>query len=167
MSTTTAADRAVAQLYAEYAPSVLRYLRRLTGSREEAEDIAQETFLKALRHWGQLENGAHVQAWLFRIARNTAYDSLRRGRRTPTVLLAGETIERLPAPDQASRVGDVEPILAALRHLPTSYRVPLLLHTVAGCPLNEIAARLGLKLGTVKSRLHRARASFRAHYAGP
>jgi RNA polymerase sigma-70 factor (ECF subfamily) len=167
MSTTISAEQAVAQLYDEYAPSVLRYLGRLTSSREEAEDIAQETFLKALRHWGQLGEGAHVQAWLFRIARNTAYDSLRRGRRAQTVLLSGEMIEQLPAPDQAARVGDAEPILAALRHLPDSYRVPLLLHSVAGYPLNEIAAALGWKLGTVKSRLHRARARFRAHYAGP
>jgi RNA polymerase sigma-70 factor, ECF subfamily len=155
------------ELYDAYAPAVMRYLARLTDSREEAEDLAQETFLKALRHWNQLEDEANRAAWLFRIARNAAYDGFRRRRRRPAIRLPDGADAWLPAPDQPLRIAEAEPILAALRHLPARYRVPLLMHSVAGYPVDQIATALGWKVGTVKSRLHRARAQFRAHYAGP
>ncbi len=155
------------ELYDTHAPAVTRYLARLTGSLDEAEDLAQETFLKALRHWDQLEDGARAPAWLFSIARNVAYDGFRRRRRNPSVALTDATLERLIVPDQSSRLGDTELIQAALRALPSEHRQALLLQSVAGYPLEAIAARLGWKLGTVKSRLSRARARFRAHYNGP
>lgn len=155
---------AIAQLYDAYTPALLRYLKRLTGSREEAEDLAQETFLKALRHWDQLEANTNAQAWLFRIARNAAYDSFRRQRRNPALEPGDQELDRLPAPVTEPDPGDTEAVRVTLQHLPARYRVPLLLHTVAGYPLDMIAGTLGWKLGTVKSRLHRARAQFRARY---
>lgn len=96
MTTESDTRLAIAQLYDAYTPALLRYLKRLTGSREEAEDLAQETFLKALRHWDQLEANTNVQAWLFRIARNVAYDSFRR-RRGPTLEQGDLELDRLPA----------------------------------------------------------------------
>jgi RNA polymerase sigma-70 factor (ECF subfamily) len=167
MEAERATSESFVELYNTYAPAVTRYLIRLTGSRDEAEDLAQETFLKALRHWEQLEDGANVPSWLFRIARNTAYDTFRRRRRNPALRLPEGADEWLAAADQESSIGEAEPILAALKHLPARYRVPLLMHSVAGYPVEQIAATLGWKVGTVKSRLYRARARFRAHYAGP
>ena len=165
MTTESDTRLAIAQLYDAYAPALLRYLKRLTGSREEAEDLAQETFLKALRHWNKLEANTNAQAWLFRIARNAAYDSFRRRRRGPTLEQGDLELDRLPAPAAESDLGDAEAVRVTLGRLPARYRVPLILHSVEGYPLDAIAGALGWKLGTVKSRLHRARAQFRSHYA--
>jgi RNA polymerase sigma-70 factor (ECF subfamily) len=164
MDTVTTAEQALAGLYAEHAPALLRYLQRLTHSHETAEDLAQETFLKALRSWGQLASGENVRAWLFRIATNTAYDEFRRRRRRATTPLTDIHADTLAAEHSESTLAEAEPILAALARLPTHYRVPLLLQGYAGYPLSEIARTLGWKEGTVKSRLHRARAQFQKLY---
>ena len=153
-------------LYDRYAPTVLRYLINLTGNREEAEDLAQETFLKVLSYGGRPASEGSAEGWLLRIARNAAYDSFRRRRRRfDTMYWSGE-LDLVPSPDNVSRVGEHDEVANALRHLPAAYRVLLLLHGVAGYSLEELAATQGLKLGTVKSRLYRARARFRALYAG-
>jgi RNA polymerase sigma-70 factor (ECF subfamily) len=165
MDTETTAGQAIARLYADYAPAIVRYLERLSHNRESAEDLAQETFIKALRSWGQLASGENVRAWLFRIATNTAYDEFRRRSRRATTPLTDLHADTLVAEQTVSTLDEAEPILAALARLPTHYRVPLLLLGYAGYPLSEIAAALGWKEGTVKSRLHRARAQFQKFYA--
>jgi RNA polymerase sigma-70 factor (ECF subfamily) len=165
MDTEMTVEQAIAGLYAEHAPTIVRHLERLTHSRETAEDLAQETFLKALRSWGQLASGENVRAWLFRIATNTAYDEFRRRRQRVTTTLTDVHADTLAAEQTDSTLDEAEPILAALARLPARYRVPLLLQGYAGYPLSEIAAALGWKEGTVKSRLHRARAQFQKYYA--
>lgn len=157
-------ELATLQLYSQYAPAILRYLTLLTGSREEAEDLVQETFLKVLGHGGPSPSVDSVEAWLYTIARNAAYDGFRRHRRRPAIAQGFVHLDRLPIPDTTAHVGERDEVQAALRHLPEAYRAPLLLHAVAGYTLEELAATLGIKLGTVKSRLHRARARFRAAY---
>lgn len=154
------AKQAIEELYATYAPALLRYLERLTRSHETAEDLTQETFLKALRSWEQLPPDANVRAWLFRIATNVAYDEFRRRRRSPTTLLTERHLETLAGEYDRPAIDEAEPILAALDRLPARYRVPLVLQGYGGYPVGAIAARLGWKEGTVKSRLHRARARF-------
>ncbi len=160
------AAQRIAELYATYAPAILRYLERLTGQRETAEDLAQETFLKAWRSWGQrtAQDTAGTRAWLFRIAKTTAYDEFRRQRRRPTMPLTDLHVATLPAPggllfEEAEALGEV------LRGLSDDHRTALLLQGYAGYPLAQIAARLGWKEGTVKSRLHRARAQAQQHFA--
>lgn len=167
MTTESDARLAIAQLYDAYTPALLRYLKRLTGSREEAEELVQEAFLKALRHWEQLETNTNAHAWLFRIARNAAYDSFRRRRRGPILEQGEPELDRLPPPSAEADLGDLEAVRVTLRHLPPRYRVPLMLHSVEGYPLDAIADALGWKLGTVKSRLHCAQTQFRARYAVP
>jgi RNA polymerase sigma-70 factor, ECF subfamily len=151
-------------LYREYHQPVLRYLERLAGSRELAEDLAQETFLKALRHWDQLHSADGAVPWLFRIARHTAYDHHRRCRRRPGTPLTELQLETVAASSSGCTFEELEPIQRALSRLSRPHSTVLLLHSYAGYPVEEIAASLGWKLGTVKSRLSRARASFRQHY---
>jgi RNA polymerase sigma-70 factor (ECF subfamily) len=158
------AERAVARLYEQYHQPILRYLERLCGSHELAEDLAQETFLKALRHWEQLVAVEGAAAWLFRIARHMAFDEHRRRRRSPGVPLTDLHLDTLAGKREELAIEELEPIRAALAQLQERYRQALLLHSYAGYPIETIAASLGWKVGTVKSRLSRARAQFRRHY---
>jgi RNA polymerase sigma-70 factor (ECF subfamily) len=137
----------------------------MTGSEAAAEDLTQETFLKALRHWGQLERAEGARAWLFRIATNTAYDHFRRRRRLPTTQLTELHMETLAAASTELQVEERELLRALVARLPKRYRLPLLLRAYAGYQVDDIAARLGWKVGTVKSRLSRARAQLQKQYA--
>ena len=80
----------VEQLYQEHHQPILRYLDRLVSDRETAEDLCQDTFIKALRHWNELEQQALARSCLYRIAKNTAYDYLRRRRREASTPLTDE-----------------------------------------------------------------------------
>src|ERR1044071_3084807 len=80
-NSTTTQSHAVEQLYHEHRRALLVYLARLVDDREAAEDLCQETFLKALRNWARHDPAASPVAWIYRIATNTAYDHLRRRRR--------------------------------------------------------------------------------------
>ncbi|NJN19065.1 MAG: RNA polymerase sigma factor [Oscillochloris sp.] len=157
-------EHEITRLYSDYATPLLRYLRRLTGNPETAEDLLQETFIKALRHLAQLNSSEGERAWLFRIARNCAYDHFRRQRHRAGVALDSVPDDALASFPLEDLLEAAEPINAALARMPEAYRVPLMLHSHAGYPLEVIAQRFGLKLGTVKSRLSRARAQFREHY---
>jgi len=151
-------------LYEEYQRSLLAYLTRLVSDREAAEDLCQETFIKALRGWSERDPSASVGAWLYRIATNTAYDYLRRRRRirfTPLV-----DIEPPPTGDHSmeSRLDEGEPVQRALAQLPPMYRLPLVLHSCEGRSTQEIADVLGVSNSAVKTRLFRARERFREVY---
>lgn len=158
-------DPSFEALYAAYAPPIRRYLAHLTGSVEGAEDLAQDTFLKALRHWGQRRTSERTRGWLFRIATNTAYDELRRRRRHTTMPLTERLAETLAAGPAGFPAEEGEPLWAALGELPPYYRVPIVLQCYAGYSIQDIATLLGWKVGTVKSRLHRARALFQRQYS--
>src|SRR5215470_9466038 len=86
--TTSDESRAVERLYHQHYRPLLAYLTRLVGDREAAEDLCQETFLKALRSWAQHDPAASPLAWLYRIATNSAYDHLRRRRHVALAPLA-------------------------------------------------------------------------------
>ena len=159
-----AATNAIEQLYIVYQPLIQRYLERLINNRETAEDLTHETFIKALRHWEQLDQVTSARGWLYRIAANTAYDYLRRGRRIEITPLTDDYAEVFAAPARETRFDDAEPILAALHHIPEHYRLPLLLAT-AGYDHKDIAAALNSNVNTIKTRVHRARMQFRQHYA--
>lgn len=151
-------------LYADYRRPVLAYLTRLVGDREAAEDLCQETFIKAMRGWDGRDPSASAVSWLYRIATNTAYDYLRRQRRIRfTPLLdaedsAGETIAL------GSRLDEREPVLRALEQIPAMYRLPLVLHSYEGRSTQEIADSLGVSNSAIKTRLFRARERFRQVY---
>ena len=153
---------AIDQLYREFHRPIQRYLERLVGSRETAEDLAHETFIKALRHWDE-RTAASVRGWLYRIAANTAYDFLRRRRRVEITVLTDEHHAMAIAPATELRIDEAQPIQAALRQIPEHYRQPLLL-VIAGYDHQDIAAALGVNVNTIKTRVHRARARFRQAY---
>jgi RNA polymerase sigma-70 factor, ECF subfamily len=155
--------QSIEQLYHEYYQPILRYVQCLVNQRETAEDLVHETFIKALCHWEQLNQAMRVRGWLYRIATNTAYDYLRRRRRVEVTPLTDDHAMTCLAPLIESRLADAEPIQMALHHIPTHYRLPLLLAS-AGYDHQAIAEVMGLNVTTVKTRVHRARTRFRQVY---
>src|SRR4029078_129025 len=114
-------------LYEHYQRPLLAYLTRLVSDREAAEDLCQETFIKALRGGCRRDQSASVAAWLYRIATNTAYDHLRRRRRIRfTVLMEAD---QPPSGEHSmeSRLDEQEPVHMALEQIPAMYRLPLVL----------------------------------------
>lgn len=166
METSTSPQAAIEQLYSDYYSPILRHLERLVGSREAAEDLCHETFLKAWRGWDQREAEGSTRGWLYRIATNTAYDHLRRRRRIQWSALD----EEFPWADaQAAfedQLDEATPVRDALARLPEHYRLPLVLHSCNGYDLKTIAGSLGVSQAALKSRLFRARDQFRQVYAG-
>ncbi|MFO7169559.1 MAG: RNA polymerase sigma factor [Chloroflexota bacterium] len=156
----------VETLYNEYQRPVLAYLTRLVSDREAAEDLCQETFIKALRGWENRDTGASVAAWLYRIATNTAYDYLRRQRRIRFTPLADTDDPNGAGASLESHLDEREPVLRALAQLPTMYRLPLVLHSCEGRSTQEIADTLGVSNSAIKTRLFRARERFRQVYQG-
>lgn len=151
-------------LYQDYQRPILAYLTRLVNDRETAEDLCQETFVKAIRHWAEHNPESSAVAWLYRIATNTAYDYLRRRRRICFLPL----LESDPFPDDSrsmeARLDAHEPVHMALEQIPPIYRIPLMLHTCEGRSTHEIAERLGCSNSAIKTRLFRARQRFRQVY---
>ena len=151
-------------LYQEYQRPLLAYLTRLVSDREAAEDLCQETFIKAMRGWEQRDAAASVTAWLYRIATNTAYDYLRRRRRIRFTALLDSDLPPSGEHSMESRVDEQEPVRAALEQIPPIYRLPLVLHSYEGRGTQEIADALGCSNSAVKTRLFRARERFRQVY---
>jgi RNA polymerase sigma-70 factor, ECF subfamily len=154
----------VVELYATLRRPLLAHLTRLVGDPETAEDLYQESFLKALRAWEQRDSAASSGAWLYRIATNTAYDYLRRRRRIAFMPLLDSDQAPASSPTMESRLDEGEPVQHALDQLPPIYRVPLVLHSYEGRSTQEIATALGVTTSAVKTRLFRARERFRQVY---
>lgn len=130
---------------------------RLTRSVQDAEDLVQETCLRAYRAFEQYAPGTDIRAWLFTILYRTRTDNLRRaGRRLATVSLTFE-----PAGRRVEAPFTSEDLARALQRLPESYRAAVLLRDVEGFSYQDIAGALQVPIGTVMSRLHRGRALLR------
>lgn len=162
-------------VYGKYHPAILRFLTRLVG-RDEAEDVAQEVFLKVDRGLEGYRGDAALGTWIFAIARNAALDRLRA--RRPWDRSAGEPGARCDDEAAADAVSDLPDEQACVERgaiaqemnlcirgrvetLPESYRSVLALSELAGMTNAEIASALGTTVGAVKIRLHRARAALR------
>ena len=154
---------------------------RLTGGRkEDAEDLVQETFLRAGSSLDQLVDATGARAWLFSILRHAFIDTLRRADARPKLvsfadagaqeLDASPEVPALVPADFADRQTMErcfdEEVLAAMAALPEEFRLPLLFHAVGGLSYQEIARALDCPIGTVMSRLHRARAALRNSLIG-
>lgn len=141
---------------------------RLCGTRPEAEDLVQETYLRAFRHFDQFDPGTNCRAWLFAILRNTFLNRVKRqGReileRDEGELEQGgagfsETMAALPTPEEefVKHVVDAD-LVRALEQLPLQFREVVLLADLEECSYKEIARICGIPPGTVMSRLHRGR----------
>ena len=136
--------------------ALLRTAMRISRNRAEAEDLVQETMLQAWRNFPQFEPGTNCKAWLFTIMLHLASQARRKVR--------GETeLSELPlhaggSPEQAALARQV---LAAVDQLPPDQRLVLMLATIEGFTLEEVARMLAVPQGTVNSRLGRARATLR------
>lgn len=151
---------AFSELVARHQDRIYRFLVRLTRSQDDALELTQETFLNAYQGLAQWRADARFATWLFRIARNLAFDLLRRHKRVEFVALEEdiEIADPAPAPDAVLETVQRYRILeAALARLPAEHREILLLREIEEMSYEDIAAVLDLNLGTVKSRIGRAR----------
>lgn len=137
---------------------------RLTQSRETAEDLVQETMLRAWRAFDQFETGTHCKGWLFRIMFNVLSKQRLKARSRPATVSIEEheQVHELASPAESPRLSATE-MLAALDALPVEQRAVLILSVVEGFTCQEIADQLEIPIGTVMSRLGRARANLRRH----
>jgi RNA polymerase sigma factor (sigma-70 family) len=145
---------------------VYRLAYRLTGNPHDAEDLTQEVFVRVFRSLASYTPGT-FEGWLHRITTNLFLDWARRKQRIRFEGLADEMAHRLPGsePTPAEAFDDNhldDDVQAALKALPPEYRAAVVLCDIEGFSYEEIAATLGVKLGTVRSRIHRGRAQLRA-----
>ncbi|HXF56738.1 MAG TPA: sigma-70 family RNA polymerase sigma factor [Actinomycetota bacterium] len=150
-------------------PSLYSAARRLTRDVQEAEDLVQETFLRAYRGFRRFEPGTNVRAWLFRILTNTFINLYRRRQREPQTVSEDEVEdwylyskmreEGLEPSAEAAVIDSLpdEDVQGALASLPEPFRLAVLLADVEGLSYREIAEVMGVPIGTVMSRLHRGR----------
>jgi RNA polymerase sigma-70 factor (ECF subfamily) len=156
----------------EFLPSLYSAAVRMTHNPADADDLVQETYLKAYRGFGGFEAGTNLKAWLFRILTNTFINQYRAKQRKPDQQELDEVEDlylyrRLGGLEAASASRSTEDIViehftegevkAAVDALPEAFRMPVLLADVEGFHYKEIAEILDIPIGTVMSRLHRGR----------
>lgn len=152
--------------------AVYRFAYRLSGSESNAEDLVQETFLRAFRAWDSYERGTRCKSWLFTICRNAYLSARERDERRRELLTeAAEGGRESGQEPGAVRMGDPvqdpetsvfdsmidDTVRDAIDRLPRTYRVAVLLSDVEDLSMDEAAAVLNIPVGTFKSRLHRGR----------
>jgi RNA polymerase sigma-70 factor, ECF subfamily len=149
-------DDAIRQLYRHHAEALRGYVRRFCPDKASADDIVQETFIRAWRHLPQLRDGSRpVRPWLFRVARNLLTDADRAARSRPV------TVSALPAEDPVidsglGQVLDRQLVAEALQHLSPAHRTVLVETFYRGGSMATVARQLGIPAGTARSRLHYA-----------
>jgi len=149
------------------ADQVYRVARRLVSSKEEAEDLVQETYARAFRNWRSYQPGTNMRAWLFRILTNLNIDRGRREQRVPDLqpLEEGDyflynRLEETGAVDDDARVVErlsQEGVVRALAAIPHDFRDVLVLVDIGEFSYKDAAQILDIPVGTVMSRLHRGR----------
>ncbi|WP_228835165.1 RNA polymerase sigma factor SigE [Nocardia abscessus] len=156
------------ELVREHADRVYRLAYRLSGDAQDAEDLTQETFIRVFRSLSNYQPGT-FEGWLHRITTNLFLDMVRRRNRIRMEALP-EDYDRVPAegpgPEQAYHDARLDPDLqTALDSLAPEFRAAVVLCDIEGLSYEEIGATLGVKLGTVRSRIHRGRQALRDYLA--
>jgi RNA polymerase sigma-70 factor (ECF subfamily) len=160
------------QFEAEAVPhmdALLRTALRMTKNQTDAEDLVQETMVKAYRFWDKFEPGSNCRAWLFKIMTNIFINEYRSKSRTPVSVnmddiddnflygqLASMPPGRNPEEELFAKIFD-DDVKKAIEELPDDFRLVVVLSFLEGFSYQEIADIIDLQLGTVKSRLHRGR----------
>lgn len=147
----------IEELVTRHAQTVFRYAYRLSGSMVDAEDLTQETFLLAAKNIDQLENPIRAQGWLLAITRN----AFLRQRRVHQVALVEDMAATAVESAVESDGADEELLQIAIQSLPEEQRVMILMFYFEDMSYKEIAEQLGIPIGTVMSRLSRAKAALR------
>jgi RNA polymerase sigma-70 factor (ECF subfamily) len=154
-----------------YAPRLLSTAMRMTRNRADAEDLVQETMLKAYRSYESFEAGTNLRAWLFRILTNNYINHYKAKQVRPQESELGDLehlylyrhVPQLAAAGNASAEDEVlalftdDEVKSALEHLPEQFLLPVLLADVQDFTYQEIAEMLDVPIGTVMSRIHRGR----------
>lgn len=161
-------EEAFAQLVTLHEKRVYTLALRLTGNREDASDVAQEAFLSAWRGLPAFRGDAGFSTWLYRLTSNAAVDHLRKTRRQRTeaslddAAQSQDVRDTAPTPQERAESGDLrEAVRWGLGELSDEHRRVLMLREYQELSYEEIAGRLNVDLGTVKSRLSRARGALR------
>ncbi len=156
----------------EHMPGLYSAALRMTRNPSDAEDLVQETYLKAYRSFGSFQEGTNLRAWLYRILTNTFINSYRAAQRRPEVTdvedvedlylykrlsESGGTASGRSAEDEALDGFTDEDVKAALEALPEAFRMAVLLADVEGFSYKEISEITDVPIGTVMSRIHRGR----------
>jgi RNA polymerase sigma-70 factor (ECF subfamily) len=156
----------------EFMPGLYSAALRMTRNRADAEDLVQETYLKAYRSYGSFTEGTNLRAWLYRILTNTYINSYRAAQRRPELAdvedvedlylykrLAGSggSVPGRSAEDEALERFTDEDVKGALEALPEAFRMAVMLADVDGFSYKEIAEITDVPIGTVMSRIHRGR----------
>lgn len=164
------------ELVERYQQKVFNLALRMTNNHEDALDIAQESFVRVFRSLKTFKGDSSFSTWLYRIVNNLVLDELRKHRRRPLVVMSTDAVvstdegehllefrgpESLQPEEQVVRAETRREIELALRSVSPEHRLVLLLRDVQGFSYEEIAGILNVNIGTVKSRLNRARLSLR------
>lgn len=146
---------------------IFRTASRMVGDRARAEDVVQEVFLQAWKSFDRFEPGTNCRAWLFKILFHCVSHQRRKWFRFPTLKENEEHLEaNLVQPQSVPEHLTDEDVLAALEKIPADFRAVVLLADVEEFAYKEVAAILGIPIGTVMSRLSRGRGLLRASLAG-
>ncbi|MCZ6745867.1 MAG: sigma-70 family RNA polymerase sigma factor [Acidobacteria bacterium] len=153
-----------------YADSLYNFAFRMTRNRRDAEDLVQDTFMRAFRFFHRFETGTNIRAWLFRILKNTYINNYRKVQRTPDQVdwaQVEDFYDSVTPDDLRKRHKNPEELLLeksvdgrveeAMADLPPEYRAVVLLNFMEDMSYKEIAEILEIPMGTVMSRLHRGR----------
>jgi RNA polymerase sigma-70 factor, ECF subfamily len=144
------------------------YAYYLSGDKLQADDLLQDTYLKAYRFYGKFERGTNAKAWLYRIMKNTYINEYRRTHRQPEILEYDDQISSYQMiPGHGNGMDDLREALenrsfddtmaTAIASLPEKFKSVIVLRDIEDLPYEEIAELLEVPIGTVRSRLHRAR----------
>jgi RNA polymerase sigma-70 factor, ECF subfamily len=147
------------ELLVRHHEAVFRYAYRLAGNQADAEDLTQQAFLVAQQRLNQVRDMDKVLAWLFSVLRNCYLKDLRRQRRLVSDGAVVD-IEQVPEPPPRDEIDEAE-VQLALDELPDEFKIVVLMFYFEDCSYKEIAARLNIPLGTVMSRLARAKGHLR------
>jgi RNA polymerase sigma-70 factor (ECF subfamily) len=159
-------EEAFVAIYEHFSPLIHRYVYRLLGSQEMADDVTQETFLKAFQSIVNIAGDSNLGAWLYRIASNACFDILRRRKliKWMPILEESDQSKEFTSEDFSPQFIESHLVRRALVEMPPALSVCLVLRSVEGFSCEEIAEILKIPKGTVFSRLARARESFISIY---
>jgi RNA polymerase sigma-70 factor (ECF subfamily) len=156
----------VHQLVDDHYLALYRYAYRLSGSSADAEDLTQETFCTAQAKWDQLRDTQRVKSWLFSILRNAYLHRARSARQLRLVSLEAIDDPAEPPPEPLPPI-DPQRLQETLDELPEEFRTPILLYYFEEFSYRDIAEQMDLPLGTVMSRLARAKVHLRSRLLQP